>query len=295
MLTSLATQMYLPSEVVVCDDCSTDETQSLLEEFAEVADFEVRIYTNRKQQGVVKNFSRAIELCEGDYVVLADQDDVWRVDKLKRLATEVEKVEPVAIFSDAEVVDEDLASLGFTMWSRVKFSAREQDLLHKGAAFSVFMKHQVVTGATLCFKADLRDRILPIPMIWPHDAWIASIAAANGQVVALPETLVAYRQHSGNVVGGRRRGFFTEAKAAFAIDRDVWYRTEIRKFRVLAARLGELAPSSLSEKIAHLEVRAGLPLQRWRRFPAVMGEVFSGGYSRYARNWGSIGIDLLIK
>jgi glycosyltransferase involved in cell wall biosynthesis len=294
-LESIAAQTLLPEELVVSDDASGDDTIEQLEHFSRRSPFPVHLLSTDMRQGVLKNFSRAIKACAGEIIALADQDDVWRADKLEKLVTATDAPATLAAFSDAEVVDERLVPLGYSMWTRVRFGALEQQRFLNGTAFSILLKHHVVTGATLAFKAHLRDRALPIPEDWPHDAWIALIAAAQGELVAIPEKLVAYRQHAGNVVGGRRRGLFAETRAALALDRDTWYRTEIGKWRELASRLGNSAPGALAEKIAHLEVRAGLPSERWRRLPSVMGEVFSGSYARYARNWGSVGIDLIVK
>ena len=68
----------------------------------------------------------------------------------------------------------------------------------------------------------------------------------------------------------------------------------------MAIRLGELgAPetirSQVNAKIAHLRRRAALPENRLARLPAVTAEILNGGYARYARNWGSIVLDLLVK
>jgi glycosyltransferase involved in cell wall biosynthesis len=294
-LDSLAAQTMLPVELVVADDASKDDTVAAIENFARHTPFPVHLRCNKRRVGVQENFGHAIAACAGEIIALADQDDVWFPDKLEKLAMTLGDPSVLAAFSNADVVDENLAPLGYTMWSRIHFSDHEQARMRNGEGFSILLKHHVVTGATLAFKTSLRDKVLPIPEEWPHDAWLALIAAAQGNIVALPEKLVAYRQHSGNVIGGRRRNFLTEAQAALALDRADWYRRELCQWRELASRLGRLAPSTLAEKIAHLEVRAGLPRNRWQRLPVLMREIISGRYARYARNWGSVGIDLFVK
>jgi hypothetical protein len=97
-----------------------------------------------------------------------------------------------------------MVPLGYSMWERVSFTRREQHRFASDGGFSVLLKHRVVTGATLAFKSHLRDIALPIPRDWPHDAWLAAIAAAGNprSLVAVGEPLIAYRQHDANVVGG---------------------------------------------------------------------------------------------
>lgn len=294
-LDSLAAQTCPPCELVAADDASDDGTVALIEAFAARAPFPVRLLRNPRRLGVVENFALAMAACGGKGIALADQDDVWRADKLERLAAGLVPPCALAAFSDAEVVDANLAPLGYTMWQRVRFTPREQARVNRGEAFAVLLKHRVVTGATLAFKVSLRDTALPVPAGWPHDAWLALMAAARGGLVAVPEPLIAYRQHGGNVVGGLRKPFAQEAREALALDRTAWYRDELALWRALAARLAATAPAGLAEKIAHLEARAGLPAARWRRLPEVMREVASGRYARHARNWGSVALDLLVK
>ncbi len=294
-LASLAGQRLRPGELVASDDASGDDSVRLLADFAARAPFPVRLLRQPRRLGVTGNFSRAIAACTGNIIALADQDDIWRADKLEKLAAALDEPGALATFSDAEVVDENLAPLGYTMWRRVRFTRREQARLSRGEAFAVLLKHRVVTGATLAFKASLREKALPIPAGWPHDAWLAAVAAAHGRLIALPEPLIDYRQHESNVIGGVRKPLLHEILAALALDRTNWYRDELAQWRSLAARLGEQAPPILLEKISHLEARAALPSSRWRRIPGIVREILSGRYARYARNWGSIAIDLLIK
>jgi hypothetical protein len=126
------------------------------------------------------------------------------------------------------------------------------------------------------------------------------IAAAQDGLVAIDETLIEYRQHEENIVGGKRKFIWQETAAALAIDRAAWYRDEIGRWRALAERLAIIpattsARLALSEKIAHMESRAALPAARWRRLPGVLREIAAGRYARHARNWGSVAIDLLVK
>lgn len=300
LLDSLAAQTQLPGELVAFDDASTDDTVAILQAFAATAPFAVRIFRNPQRLGVTGNFSRAIADCRCESIALADQDDVWRSDKLARLAAALTPPSVPAAFSDADVVDAELVSLDYTMWQRVRLTPGELERLENGQGFAVLLKHHIVTGATLAFKSVLRDAALPIPPDWPHDAWLALVAAAQGQLVPLRQALVSYRQHDGNVVGGRRKSLRHQFRDALNVDRSRWYREELARWHALAVRLEQCAApgglrTTLAGKIAHLEARSQLPTRRWRRLPGILDELRRGGYARYARNWGSIALDLLVK
>src|SRR5580698_1985958 len=81
-LASIREQSRLPDELVICDDASADQSVAIATRFAERAPFPVRIEANSRNLGSTPNFARAIELCNGDAIVLSDQDDVWLPDKL---------------------------------------------------------------------------------------------------------------------------------------------------------------------------------------------------------------------
>lgn len=297
-LNSFLVQQRLPDELVVCDDCSTDRTIDILKEFVQRCAFPVRIFENPVRLGVVKNYEQTVSLCDGDIIVVSDQDDVWSPSKLEYVAKAFSVPEVLTMFSDADVVDASLQSVGYTLWESVRFDRDEQACMMAGDAIGVLLKHSVVMGASLAFRSNLRPLLLPIPSEWNHDAWIALLAASTGQIVPLATPLLKYRQHGGNQVGGAKKSLRNQIRSALQIDRTEYYKNEIAKWRLLLDRLVSLrgnAKVKVELKLAHLVARAGLPKSRLHRVPGVMREIISGGYRRYARNWGSIALDLLVK
>ena len=200
-LDSMARQTRLPDELVVCDDRSTDGTLAILRDFARVAPFPVRIFENSQNLGFAANFEAAIRRSDGDLIALSDQDDVWYPARLERSLQEF-TVHPRAglVFSDADLIDEQDRLLDQTIWQRLEFiGGRRQALL--AGRFVVLAKHRFVTGATVMFRADLRDRVLPIGAGWIHDEWITMITAAFYDLRPIDEPLIRYRIHGSQQVG----------------------------------------------------------------------------------------------
>lgn len=300
LLDSLDAQTVRPAELIVCDDVSIDETLDILKDFERHASFPVKIYCNPVRLGVVRNFDQAIRRCSGQIIALSDQDDIWYPEKLARLVPKLAEPGCYATFCNADVVDEALRPMGYTIWQRVCFTPVEQCAIAAGHAIDVLLKHDVVTGATLAFRAELVPCLKDMPEHWPHDAWIAVIAAVCGDLTLVDEPLLAYRQHYSNVVGGRKKAWTREAVAALNMDRADYYRKELERWRVLMARLYDMpakqsASNTLAAKLTHLSRRASLPPIRLQRIAGVARELFLGNYSRYARNWGSVAIDLLVR
>ena len=204
-LDSIARQTRLPDELVICDDASTDSTADIVREFARRAPFAVR-FLQHQRIGSTRNFELAIAECRGDIIFLCDQDDVWYPNKIKTIeAVFIDRPETGAVFTDADVVDENLQPLGSRLWKHFKFRPKEQAQVEAGDALSVLLRHPVATGATMAFRSSFRDFLLPMPPTW-HDAWIALLIGTTSHLIALPTPLIAYRQHGHNQVGIPRPG-----------------------------------------------------------------------------------------
>jgi glycosyltransferase involved in cell wall biosynthesis len=152
---SILGQSRRPDEIVVCDDGSSDQTRELLEKFAQESSIPVTLRFNENNLGSVKNFEQATRLCTGEIIALSDQDDVWRSDKLQSIEQAFIK-HPAAglVFSDAEIVDENLEPLGRRMWTEIGFEPFKQKLIARGRALEVLITGWTVTGATMAFRSE---------------------------------------------------------------------------------------------------------------------------------------------
>lgn len=308
-LASISAQTRWPDELVICDDCSTDATPGIVQEFIHSAPFPVRLEVNDRTLGSTKNFERAIGLCTGDIIALADQDDVWLPHKLALFEARFMTSPRVGmLFSDAEVVDEGLRPLGHRLWERVGFGAAERHRVRHGRGLEVLLPGWTVTGATMAFRAEFRTLVLDIPdnLGLMHDGWIALIVAAVADVDFVEEPLVKYRQHQSQQIGAPDNkqlngagvgGFGRMLQAARRLNsynESIEIATKARQR--LAARRGSLCERALSEldaRLTHLRVRADLP-KGWRqRAGAVLTELGTRRYHRYGNGVYSAVKDLL--
>jgi glycosyltransferase involved in cell wall biosynthesis len=298
-LQSIAAQTRRPEEVVVCDDGSTDGTWGLLEEFRASAPFEVRLQRNAKNLRSTLNFAQAIEMCRGEVTALCDQDDVWHAEKLEVLARELEKhPEAAMVFSDANLVSEQLAPLGYTAWQSIGLSRRKRRWIEQGAAARVFLSQYVVTGATMAFRSSYRDLVLPIPANWVHDAWIAFLLAAVAPARMVNRPLIDYRQHATQQIGLRKLGPFGLYRLAQSL-RATSFQSLHDQFAAAYIRLktdphaDEKFVEGLERKLEHLLRRHRIRQRRPISLPAIVVETLRGGYFRYSYGWKSVLQDLL--
>ena len=190
-LSSFLLQTRLPDELVVCDDASSDSTVSIIEEFALRAPFEVRLIKNKQNLGYIRNFEKALSLCQGDLIFLSDQDDVWLPEKVRYIENIfLKNTTQLLVIHDGKLVDSQLHWQGATKLGQV---------LSGGGIDNTFF-----TGALSVVHKDLKPYILPIPAnvaaldAVGHDGWIHLMGRFLGArgVVDMPLQLI--RRHSSN-------------------------------------------------------------------------------------------------
>lgn len=307
-LESIVAQTRRPDEIVICDDGSTDATQTLLEKFAGESSIPVTLKINDENLGSVRNFDQAIGLCNGDVIALSDQDDVWREDKLRLTeAAFIQNPKAGLVFSDAEIVDEVLNPLARRMWDEVDFNSHKRKLVAQGRALDVLITGWTVTGATMAFRSEYKKLALPIPTDVPmiHDGWIALAVAAVSDVVAIGEPLIKYRQHQGQQIGAPSRR--TKAQPAHTLDAlkrrssNTDLHTTLDTLRArLATHTGHTkefdcrnALAFVSNYSRHLDARANLPARRLNRVPTILRELLTWRYHDYANGFKSAAKDLV--
>jgi glycosyltransferase involved in cell wall biosynthesis len=301
-LASIAAQERPPDELVVCDDGSSDGCVKIVREFARRAPFSTRLVVNERNLGSTKNFEKAISLCQGGIVALADQDDVWYRHKLGRIEKAfLRSSEIILAFSDADLIDDDSQSLGARLWATFSFDRAEQIQFANGHALNVLLKHPVVTGATMAFRKEYFDLLAPIPAKQIHDRWISFLLAARGKFEVISDPLMQYRQHQGQQVGPGPRTL-RELTQRVRLTTANSYLNEVERFREFRDRLEEqrgtfpfvgCALTEIKRKIFHLEHRARLPRTRIARIPSVLRQTLNGDYWRYSTGWKSIAKDLI--
>jgi glycosyltransferase involved in cell wall biosynthesis len=219
---SIFHQTRLPDELIICDDHSTDKTIEIIDSFKASSPFPVRVIQNSSNIGSTKNFEKAVRLCTGDIIAFADQDDVWKPQKLEIISKAFLADPKIGyVFSNAELVDAELKPLGVNLWESVGFTKREYQNYLEGKQFEVLLKRNVVTGTTMAFRAFLKELVLPFSENWIHDEWIATLASIVGiKGLPIPELLVLYRQHSSQQLGEHKEKIWEMVDKSLKISAD---------------------------------------------------------------------------
>lgn len=303
---SICRQSLPPGEIVLSDDASRDgcvaAAQAALADCLRETpglDIPMRVLENVPPLGITRNFSQAMLHCTGDFIALCDQDDVWHPDRLRRMMVAFEQRPALLLLhTDARRVDAECSPLGDSLFHALEVQPWELALIHAGKAFTVFLRRNLVTGATAMFRRSLLADAAPIPVEWLHDEWLAIVAAAVGEVDALEEELIDYRQHGGNQIGASRDTFLRKVQMALASRGQIHHRRAI-KAELLLARLLQIGDrvaaatiDDLRSKVEHQRFRSQLPASRLARVLPVLREASTGRYERFGRGTRGVVRDL---
>ncbi len=206
-LDSILRQIAPDDEVIIVDDCSTDNTFEILQSYN---DHRIRLYKNKTNLRHVKTFERAIGLAQGDLIFLSDQDDVWEENRL-------------SLFDDAFQKHEDiwLVTSNFTCIDAEGNSA-EHHLRKVTAADSRRNRKNLLAilagkvgyyGCVMAFRRELKEKILPFPAyVEAHDLWIGAAGNMLGKNLHLDQSTLLHRLHYNNA-SNLQRGLLPKIKS----------------------------------------------------------------------------------
>ncbi|HEX5670966.1 MAG TPA: glycosyltransferase, partial [Sulfuricurvum sp.] len=110
-LDSIAEQSIQPFEIIIQDDCSNDDTVSIIQEY--IPRLPIQLEINHQNIGYIHNFELALSKASGDFIALCDQDDIWEVTKLEQLLSNIGSSS--LIYSNSLLIDSNGKSLNKTL------------------------------------------------------------------------------------------------------------------------------------------------------------------------------------
>jgi glycosyltransferase involved in cell wall biosynthesis len=303
-LTSILSQRLLPSEIVISDDGSSDDTvaksRAITDAYTAMNEHSPIFHylLNAAPKGVAQNFQQAIQATSSDLVALSDQDDVWADNRLERLVDSFATESDLLLMgSGAQAIDAKGKSLGFTLFEAIAVTPTEWEQLESGCAYDALIRRNLFTGATMIFRRDLFELAAPFPKYWLHDEWLAIVGAAVGQVSLSREQLTGYRQHGANVAGITSQTKFNKLRKIAKLfenraSRNVSLRHKaddlVKRLELLNANVPSSAAYMLERplqearsNLEHEDFRLGLPRLRLLRIRPILVELASGRYDRY--------------
>lgn len=171
-------------ELVIGDDCSTDNTAVICQEFAQ-RDARVRLLSRERNLGVMPNFTRTLRACEGEYIAVCEGDDYW-TDPLK-LRKQIGFLESHQDYAgsthQAQVIIDNVPVRQFK--ESVSTTLTTTDLLG-GRLFHT---------ASVVFRRPVLDLFCNSPLVLSCDRLLNFCISFLGKIHYSEESMCAYRLH----------------------------------------------------------------------------------------------------
>lgn len=179
-------------QLVVSDDASTDGTDVIIRQLARSAPRHINmtILTSRNRVGALRNFNRALRRCEGQFIVIADGDDVSVDDRLETLRGAIAQGARSLYVSEVEVLGTGKRRLGISQFTR--------NQLDRSSVVSG-NKNWPILGAAFAFDSSILGRGSGVDSFYAtnhnadHVLFWSAMARDGCQAIARP--LVHYRDH----------------------------------------------------------------------------------------------------
>lgn len=200
-LDSLLKQTLPFDEIVICDDKSVDETLDILKKYAQ-NDNRFKIIENDNNIGFKKNFEKSISLCNGDYIALCDQDDIWLPNHLETLYNGIGS--NMLACGESEIINSQGVSQNIKL-SEIKNYNKPHNSNDSIFRFIAYYQNPF-QGASMMLRHDFVEKVLPIPSdVQYHDVWFAINACLLNSFVFINKPVTLYRMHNNNASGSHRQ------------------------------------------------------------------------------------------
>ncbi len=183
-LDSIFAQTYPLYEVIIRDDCSTDHTWNIIEQYCLRYPVLIKCFRNDHNIGYWLNFKLGILQAQGDYIAFSDQDDIWMPNKIETLLHVIGK--KMLAISNSKILDKSLSN---------RDSLFQQKDIYSLSIYKLIWENKVY-GHSCMINAGLVSFINAIPVDTAHDYLIALISFSINSVAYTTQELQIWRRHT---------------------------------------------------------------------------------------------------
>lgn len=208
-LDSIANQSHPVDEILVRDDCSTDDSKQVIQNWIDAhPNVPIRLIEAEKNLGYIGNFACLLEHASGDYIFLSDQDDRWHLDKVEKLLSAAkQKPNAKLIASSFEFMNQDgeiykvPLNEGWSNQNLIPWQVENPNGINVVTKDQMLL-HNYFQGCAMMITNDLaKDYIKRNDFALAHDWFLALLASSYDALYYLDEPLFDYRIHNSNVTG----------------------------------------------------------------------------------------------
>lgn len=203
MLQSVKRQTYRPIQLIIADDASQDGTVKIAENFAQKnqsSDFCIKIICHKRNKGRSGNRTSVLPIIKGEYVFLADQDDIWEKDKLtKQIEFLRNNPECFGVGCDRKLIDKNGTVLLRSENRYAKGPSRHKKVIDFESNLDFRSNYP---ANCIGFKNLEIEKVFSVPEEMEEpDRFLRMMILCMGKIGFVNETFVQYRIHSNNLSG----------------------------------------------------------------------------------------------
>ena len=215
---SIFDQTYQNFELILLDDCSTDGSRDIMEQYRSNPHVSHIVFNDVNSGSAFRQWDKGIALAKGNWIWIAESDDYAEPTFLERLISEASNATDCSLaFCSTWWVDEN----GNRMWNNSKGNGVHTHSSHD------FIRHRLATNCPIANVSECvfrRDKFRPSEshryehMRLCGDWFFYLLLAEQGSVVELEEPLSYYRQHSTNISGSAEQQGLTFLEGIDVLD-----------------------------------------------------------------------------
>lgn len=189
-INSVLAQTYSNWELIIVDDCSTDNTDEIVVSFLE--DKRIRYLKNEKNSGAAVSRNKALKEAKGRWIAFLDSDDLWLPEKLEKQIAFMEENGYAFTFTDYQVINAEGVKLPYIFTAPNKITKRK---LYNYCYFSTI---------TVIYDANIVGLIQIADIKKNNDYAMWFKAAEITDCYRFPECLSVYCKHENSISSGNK-------------------------------------------------------------------------------------------
>lgn len=214
---SILNQSYSDFELVIIDDCSTDNSVKIIKQFE---DERIKFIQNEENLGLKSSMQKAISYCSGEWIAFLESDDLWLPDTLEKRLACAEKYPQVGIiFNDVlEFGDEDWLLAVKNNFDRVR-KILSKKTFPKNIFYDINVHNLILTFSSVMIKRELFENVsFETPIDALLDWWLYIHVAYNTEAYYMKDKLTKWRQHKQSYIMRKKKSKFKMANIEAYLD-----------------------------------------------------------------------------
>lgn len=189
---SIINQNYANWELFIRDDCSLDNTISIIQSFSK-KDSRIHFIEGKSNLGPLKSFQKLLKFAKNyEYVMFSDQDDIWFPDKVSKSVYQIRKERKInqyaLVYTNYYVRKNNSQTLAY-----------RKNMLPMNIPNNILIQSWLM-GCTMILSRDLVEIAYKIPIsAVNHDNWFAKVASIIGKIGYIDEPTMIHILHDNNV------------------------------------------------------------------------------------------------